>query len=212
MEMRSGAAIDRVYPRPMSEPIEDEPLAVLRRWLDDAAAAGEPAPTECVLATASRDGWPSARMVNVKQVTGTGMVFSTRAGTRKADDLADNPRCSFVFWWPSLNRQVRAACEVEQMPRREVAPLFDARPLEHRVATVVSPQGSEIASIEEIRAAAGTMLVDAREHGVQCPDSFIAFRAVPYAVEFWSQGDHRLHERVEYRRIDDTWQRRLLAP
>lgn len=191
---------------------DEHPLAVLDRWLADAALSGEPAPTECVLATASRGGSPSARMVRVKGITSRGLTFTTRSGTRKVQDLLDNPRCCFVFWWPNVNRQVRAACHVEELDRKEASELFSSRPIEYQVATIVSPQGAEIADLDGLRDASQRMLEAARGTHVSCPEVFLGYIAISYVVEFWTQGSARIHERVEYRYLDGEWHSRLLAP
>lgn len=150
-------------------------------------------------------------MVNIKHVTSGGFSFTTHADTRKVRDLDANPRCSIVFWWPALNRQVRAACVVEPLERVQVEELFRGRPVEHQVASVVSPQGAVIPNLDAIRQSARELL-EREPRAIDCPDHFAGYVAVPYVIEFWSQGPHRLHERVEYRRTGRQWHRRLLAP
>lgn len=189
-----------------------EPLTLIRDWIEDARAAGAPLPDAFQLATAEPGGAPSVRTVIVKEVDESGLVVVTSLGSRKARELLRNPRCALVAWWPSLGRQLRVAGRAQPLERATAERIWAARGVPNRLASLVSHQGQEIESLDELRAAAAA--AHAR-HGddIPCPYGWGGFRVLPEAVELWTEAEDRLQERVEFlRAADGSWSRRLLAP
>lgn len=192
------------------EDVVREPLAQFRRWFAEAAEA-QPAPEAVVLATATPDGLPSARMVLVKQVDDDGFVFHTGYDSRKGRELTANPRAALLFYWIPLGRQVRVEGPVAPTSRAESERYFRTRAPLSRLAALASPQSDVITG----RAALEARFDAARaEHGDDppLPERWGGFRLRPEVWEFWQRGENRLHDRLRYRQEGDRWTLERLAP
>ena len=135
-----------------------DPFELFGEWFRDAEKAGEPLPEAMALATATRDGRPSVRMVLNRGVSRNGFVFYTNYNSRKAADLDGNPRAAAVFHWPKLERQLRIEGRVQKLTRRESEDYFQTRPRESRLSAWASPQSATISGrpfLEEEFAPAG---------------------------------------------------------
>src|SRR5439155_1561374 len=120
--------------------IDPNPLAQFRRWYDEALRAGLVEPTAMTLATASRGGVPSARMVLLKGYDERGFVFFTNYASAKGRDLKENPQAALLFWWGPLERQIRITGQVERVPDSESDAYFLTRPIGSRLGAIVSNQ------------------------------------------------------------------------
>jgi pyridoxamine 5'-phosphate oxidase len=191
--------------------LDPDPVVQLRRWLDEAHDAGIELPEAMTLATATRDGAPSARMVLLKDVTGDGLSFFTGYASRKGGELAENPRAALVLYWHLLGRQVRVEGTVARLPESASDEYFGSRPVGSRLSAAVSPQSEVIASRKELEVAAERL---GREVGddVPRPASWGGYRLTPTAWEFWQHRLDRLHDRFRYRPGDGAWIVERLAP
>jgi pyridoxamine 5'-phosphate oxidase len=191
--------------------LDPDPVVQLRRWFDEARAAGVELPEAMTLATATRDGAPSARMVLLKDVAEDGLSFFTDYASRKGAELAENPRGAIVLYWHPLGRQVRVEGTVAKLPENASDEYFRSRPVGSRLSAAVSPQSEVVASREELEAAADRL---GREVGedVPRPESWGGYRLVPAAWEFWQHRLDRLHDRFRYRPGDGGWIVERLAP
>jgi pyridoxamine 5'-phosphate oxidase len=194
--------------RPLAESdLDADPVAQLRVWLAEARTAGIELPEAMTLATATRDGAPSARMVLLKDAGEDGLSFFTNNGSRKGSELAENPRAALVLYWHVLGRQVRVEGSVERLPGADSDEYFDSRPPGSRRSTAVSPQSEVIGSREELERAAAALGDD-----VPRPESWGGYLLVPSLWEFWQHRVDRLHDRFRYRRGDEGWIVERLAP
>ena len=170
-------------------------------WLADAVRAGLAEPNAMVLATASADGAPSARTVLLKAVDERGFVLYTNLGSRKGRDATANPRASLVFPWIDLQRQVVVTGAVEPVGAAESDAYFASRPRGARLGRAGQPQGSTIASREELLEAFREL---ERRHpegsDVPRPEHWGGLRVVPGTVEFWQGRPDRLHDRLSFGR------------
>ncbi len=201
-------------PRPAAldpETLGPEPLAALRRWLADAGAErlDEVAMT---LATATRDGRPSARIVLLRGLD-TGLVFFTSYASRKGDELESNPRAAAVLHWPAAHRQVRIEGPVERVSPAESDAYFVQRPPGHRLSAIASPQSRVVRDRRELEAAVAALLERYRHAPPPRPADWGGYRLLPDCVEFWQGRPHRLHDRLRYRRTPEgPWRIERLAP
>ena len=194
-----------------AETNEQEPLALLDRWLADARTAGVPEPGATAFVTVGQDGRPSARTVLLKRLADDALVFTSALWTRKAREIEANPSVALLFYWPSVGRQVHIAGQAIVAERELTVELFAQRERSHQVQTLVSRQGEPIEEIEPLRAK-HAHLMKAMESAPKCPPDWGAIRVVPEAVEFWTQAPDRMHDRLLYERDGEGWRTTRLAP
>jgi pyridoxamine 5'-phosphate oxidase len=191
--------------------VADDPLARVRSWLDEAAAAGMPEPDGAALSTASPDGRPSVRFVLVRGVDERGLRFFTNYGSRKGRELDANPVAALALWWPGLQRQLRAEGPVERLGAEESDAYFASRGRGSRLGALASHQGSVIAGREVLDA----RVAELRERygdEIPRPDWWGGYLLRPDAIEFWEGRANRLHDRTHYLRDGDGWRSERLSP
>jgi pyridoxamine 5'-phosphate oxidase len=188
------------------EDLDPNPVFQLRRWLDEARAADTELPEAMALATATRDGAPSARMVLLRDLD-DGLCFFTNYESRKGLELAENPRAALVLYWHPLGRQVRVEGAVKRLPAAESDEYFESRPPGSRGSAAVSPQSRVIGTREELEQASAALGDDVRR-----PESWGGYRLVPKLWEFWQHRVDRLHDRFRYRPGVGGWIVERLAP
>ena len=195
----------------MDEIAEVEPLALFVRWLDE-AWKGEPNAHAMTLATATREGRPSARLVLLKGLDRRGFVFYTNLESRKSEELFANPHAALCFLWKSLNRQVRVEGPVEQVADDEADAYFASRPRDSQIGAWASDQSRPLESraLLERRVEEFSRRFD--EGKVPRPTYWSGFRVVPQRVEFWEEQPSRLHDRMLFIREGEGWRRERLFP
>jgi pyridoxamine 5'-phosphate oxidase len=192
--------------------IEDDPISQFARWYENACAIVKPLPHAVALATSTRAGHPSLRMVLLKGFDAHGFVFYTNYRSRKGRELARNARASLLFYWGELNRQVRVDGRVAKVTARESDEYFATRPRGSQLSAWASAQSETVprrAALER-RVAAFTRKYSG---AVPRPPHWGGYRLDPEAVEFWQGRDDRLHDRILYRRGPrGRWMIERLAP
>lgn len=191
--------------------LDPEPLHQFERWFADARADGLDLPEAMAIATTTRAGRPSVRMVLLKSADDRGFAFFTNYESRKGRELAENPFAALLFHWQPLGRQVRIEGRVGRIDAPESETYFRTRPLRSRLAAWASPQSRPLADRAELE----RLYADAETRfgaHVPLPPAWGGFRLVPDAYEFWQHGDDRLHDRVRYELDAVGWSRTRLAP
>lgn len=164
------------------------------------------------LATATRDGRPSARVVLLRGLDERGVVFFTNRRSRKGLELEENPRAALVLHWPELGRQVRVEGDVERVSDDESQAYWKTRPRPSRIAAWASPQSRPVADRAELERLYASLEARFGEGEVPLPDFWGGYRVVPDAIELWSHRENRLHDRIRYVRMPEGWRRERLAP
>lgn len=189
---------------------EADPFRQFSRWFDEAAGL-EKDPTAMTIATTTRDGRPSARMVLLKGVDERGFVFFTNYESRKAVEIEATGRASLLFYWASLERQVRIEGTVERVSAEESDAYFATRPVESRWGVYASQQSRVI----EARSVLDARLAAARHafgEEVPRPLWWGGYRVSPDGFEFWQGRPSRLHDRLRFTLDGGAWRLERLAP
>ena len=200
----------------MTDPLHAEALDTFGRLLEEAGATGMADPNAMTVATAGRDGRPSARTVLLKSFDARGFAFYTHLDSPKGRDLRANPHAALLFLWRHLREagvQVRIEGDVVQVDAAEADAYFASRPRMSQLGAWASTQSATLASREAFDARLAE--VEARFEGgeVPRPPGWGGFRVVPVSFEFWYGAGFRLHERWCYERGGDgRWTKRMLYP
>ena len=205
-----SAAVDRMSDESL---LESEPFPQFVRWLAEAEAAGLRDANAMTLATVSADGRPSARIVLLRGQDVRGFTFFTHYIGRKSSDLAANPLAALVFFWPTLERQIRIEGSVSKVTAAESDAYFASRPKGHRLNALASPQSQVIPDrtyLEDRLRDVEAEYADIDE--VPRPEFWGGYRLRPDSIEFWQGRANRNHDRIRYDRTADAWRRTRLAP
>jgi len=192
--------------------IDPDPIRQFEAWFNDAIAAKLPLPEAMTLATATPDGKPSARMVLLKQVDHDGFVFYTNYRSAKAAELDANPYAALVFYWVTLDRQVRVEGSVVRTTAEESREYFKTRPRESQIGAWASAQSEVISSREVLEQRAKELEAQYSDREIDCPEHWGGYRLTPVRIEFWKSRVGRLHDRILYERTDRGWTISRLAP
>ncbi|APR83129.1 Pyridoxamine 5'-phosphate oxidase [Minicystis rosea] len=188
-----------------------DPIALFLEAFAKAKATEPHDATAMTLATADARGRPSARMVLLKSADARGFTFFTNFGSRKAQELAENPYAALCIHWPASQQQVRVEGRVERATDAEADAYFATRPRESQIGAWASKQSAPLASREALEAEARA--VNDRFPGpVPRPPFWGGYRLVPDRIELWHAGPGRLHDRFVYTRAGDGWTMERLNP
>ena len=192
--------------------LSDDPVALVSAWMKAAEAAEPEDPNAMALATAGSDGLPDVRVVLLKGFDARGFVFYTNAHSAKGEELAQNPQAALVLYWKSLRRQVRARGAVSPVTPEEADAYFASRRRESRLGAIASQQSRPLADRATLMKAVTELSERYGDGPIPRPAHWTGFRIEPVTIEFWQNGDFRLHDRVRFTRAGDGWSRARLYP
>ena len=189
-----------------------EPWELFSSWFESARNTKILEPNAMILSTVTQDGQPTSRVVLLKDFDQSGLVFFTNYLSQKGEQLAHNPRASILFWWESLQRQIRIEGEVVKIGEEESDTYFQSRPYGSRLGAWVSEQSHPIVDRTVLEKRQIKFEKKFAEGNVPRPDHWGGYRLTPNKFEFWQGRSNRLHDRLLYQMQQDAWTRARLAP
>lgn len=197
----------------MSNDITENPYTLFQEWLDLAKASEPNDPNAMNLATADKQGRPNNRMVLLNGLDERGFVFYTNAQSRKGDQLLENPYAALCFHWKTLRKQVRIEGAVEVVSDDESNAYYNTRPRQSRIGAWASQQSRVLEEFVNLQNA--VKKYEAEFEGVENiprPEYWKGFRVIPSRIEFWINGEFRLHRRYVFEKIDGGWKTYMVNP
>ena len=192
--------------------LDPDPVKQFRAWFEDARSSGIPEPNAMTLGTSDKSGNVSCRTVLLKAYDDRGFVFFTNYGSRKARQIAENPRASLLFPWVALARQVEIAGPVEKISAAESLAYFLSRPFGSRLGAWISDQSAVVSSRQILLEKFDELKRRFASGEVPKPEGWGGYRIVPESLEFWQGGHDRIHDRLLYKKSGGAWSVSRLAP
>jgi len=198
----------------METDLDPDPFVQFERWFDAAKAAGIAMPEAMTVATSGLEGEVSARVSLLKSFDHRGFVFYTNYNSRKAKQIHDNPRAALVFWWQSLERQVRIEGAVVRTTEEESDAYFATRPRGSQLGAWASEQSRVLAGRGALDARFEELSTTYKDVPIPRPPHWGGYRVIPLLFEFWQGRADRLHDRFWYRLRSDVkdWVVERLSP
>jgi pyridoxamine 5'-phosphate oxidase len=192
--------------------IDPNPFVQFKAWYGEHLASATTIPESVTLATSSKDGRVSARTVLLKGYNDKGFIFFTNYKSRKGTQLISNPRAALLFYWPESGRQVRIEGITEKVSEEDSESYFKTRPRESQISAWASEQSSVIPDRDHLNDLFTSYTNKFSDKPVAKPSHWGGFLLVPEWIEFWQNGEFRLHDRLTYIRRKDKWVIERLAP
>ena len=192
----------------------DDPIQLFKLWMDEAKKSEPNDPNALSLATSNKNNFPSLRMVLLKDFSQNGFVFYTNLNSQKGNELKENPKVAMCFHWKSLLRQVRINGKVTHVDDKVADQYYDSRSYESRIGAWASKQSEILDSREQlINSIKEYKNKYNNENKVPRPSHWSGWNLSPLSIEFWLDGDSRIHERLKYTKdISGQWVKSLLSP
>jgi pyridoxamine 5'-phosphate oxidase len=192
---------------------DPNPIEQFRTWFDEVLTSNLHEPNAMVLATATLDGRPSARVVLLKGFDERGFVFYTNYEGRKGEELETNPHCALLFYWGEVERQVRVEGRVRRVPDKESDAYFAGRPRGSQLGAWASEQSRPVGDRGALEHRLRELEAEYEGREVPRPPFWGGYRVEPETIEFWQGRENRLHDRLVYLRSEDGgWRRGRLQP
>lgn len=190
----------------------DNPHSLFAEWFAAAEESEPGLPSAVALATADASGAPSVRMVLLKGHDERGFVFYTNLGSRKGQQIRENPKGALCFHWKSLSRQVRVEGTIEPVSGAEADSYFASRDRGSQIGAWASKQSQPLEGRFALEVQVAKFAARFNVGQIPRPDFWSGYRICPERIEFWDDGTFRLHERLEYLRDGSVWSNRQLFP
>ena len=192
----------------------ENPIDLFGEWFAEAKKTEINDPNAFALATANKNGIPSVRMVLLKDYSQNGFVFYTNLDSKKSSDVKSNPNASICFHWKSLLRQIRVTGQILKVSDKEADDYYNTRDYGSKIGAWASKQSSILKSRDELyKTIENYKKKYLDEKNVPRPNYWSGWNLNPYEIEFWLDGENRIHQRLQYAKKDNgNWDRSLLSP
>ena len=192
----------------------DNPFKLFEEWFNTAKKTEINDPNALALGTSDKEGNSSVRMVLLKGFDKKGFVFYTNLNSKKSDDIKANPNASMCFHWKSLLRQVRVVGKINSVSSKDADEYYNSRAYGSRIGAWASKQSTILNQRDELTQSINTLKKKFPDEGkVSRPNYWSGWNLSPTEVEFWLDGENRIHQRLKYIRLDENnWKKVLLSP
>ena len=192
----------------------DNPFKLFEEWFNQAKKTEINDPNALALGTSDKDGNSSVRMVLLKGFNKKGFVFYTNLNSKKSEDIKVNPKASMCFHWKSLLRQVRVVGKINSVSNKDADEYYNSRAYGSRIGAWASKQSTILNQRDELTQSINTFKKKfPDENNVPRPNYWSGWNLSPTEIEFWLDGENRIHQRLKYIRLDENnWKKVLLSP
>ena len=192
----------------------NDPIELFRVWMEEAKKNEPNDPNALALATSDKDNNPSVRMVLLKDFSKDGFTFYTNLNSQKGNELKDNPKAAMCFHWKSLLRQIRITGQIKKVSDKVADEYYNTRGYESRIGAWASKQSTILKNRDELLKSIEAFKQKYNDQSkVPRPDHWSGWNLIPSSIEFWLDGDSRIHERLKYDREETgSWVKSLLNP
>ena len=192
----------------------DDPIKLFEEWFTEAKKTEINDPNALALATADKKGVPAIRMVLLKDFSQNGFIFYTNLNSKKSIDIKENPNASICFHWKSLLRQIRITGKIIKVSEKEADKYFNTRSYESRIGAWASNQSEQLKSRDQLMKSIEKYKKKFQDKtNVPRPSHWSGWNLSPQSIEFWLDGENRIHERLKYTKSNNgEWIKTLLSP
>ena len=191
---------------------DNNPIDLFKKWFSKAQETEINDPNAVAIATSDDNNQPSVRMVLLKGLSDKGFVFYTNFNSKKSNDLKLNKKASMCFHWKSLRRQVRVSGSVEKVADSEADDYYNSRPYKNKIGAWASSQSETLKNRQEFLEKVKNFENKYPSNNVPRPPYWSGWRLIPVQIEFWLDGEGRIHERLNYVQRNNEWKKELLYP
>ena len=192
----------------------DNPFELFQEWFEEAKKNEINDPNALALGTATKEGVPSVRMVLLKGFDKNGFIFYTNLNSQKGNEIKENPNATMCFHWKSLLRQIRIVGTLSPVSKKTADDYYNSRAYESRIGAWASKQSTVLKNRDELLNAMKNFRNKYKDtNNVPRPSHWSGWNLKPSTIEFWLDGDNRIHERLKYS-LDknNSWTKSLLSP
>mgnify|MGYP001313086082 FL=1 len=194
------------------ENINKNPFKQFEIWFEEAKKIGLKDPNAMNVASATKSGIPSSRMVLLKAYSEKGFIFYTNYTSRKSGEILDNPIVALNFFWDALERQIRIEGEIKKVEKEVSDAYFNSRSRLSQLGAHASNQSQVIENYEELTTKLNSFDEQFKDTDIPRPDHWGGFIVIPSSIEFWQGHDGRLHDRLKFEKENDNWVMKRLSP
>ena len=194
------------------ENINKNPFKQFEIWFEEAKKIGLKDPNAMNVASATKSGIPSSRMVLLKAYSEEGFIFYTNYTSRKSGEILDNPIVALNFFWDALERQIRIEGEIKKVEKEVSDAYFNSRSRLSQLGAHASNQSQIIENYEELTNKLNSFDEKYKDKDIPRPDHWGGFIVIPSSIEFWQGHDGRLHDRLKFEKENDNWVIKRLSP